>query len=204
MAYLILKRYQPSWNFELILDPVWIPAIMIASQNLPPVKVPNKLKKLRQEMPLLTRFFGVSLTVPERFPFETLAVMRLLRVVRDQSPGQLEIATRKLWETAFETHVGLEGLELITKALTPHPFSPETLEEYLEISSSPENKLGLKAEAHALVGQGAFGLPWIEARQPNGERLSLFGSDRLEFLAHWLGVEWQGPNPTSQPMNSKL
>lgn len=179
---------------------------MIGSQNLPPVKVPNKLKMMRQELPLLTRFLGVNCTVPERFPFETLAVMRLLTTLRDQSPDQLEIATRQLWQTAFETHVGLglEGLELITKALTPHPFSTQTLQHYLKLSNTLENKERLKMETEELVNQGAFGLPWIEAHQPDGQRLSLFGSDRFEFLAHWLGVEWQGPNPTFQPMNSKL
>jgi len=37
-----LLRLKPVWNFELVLEPRWLGAVMIASGNKPPAELPNR------------------------------------------------------------------------------------------------------------------------------------------------------------------
>ncbi|KAI9608994.1 hypothetical protein KEM48_003164 [Puccinia striiformis f. sp. tritici PST-130] len=63
----------------------------------------------------------------------------------------------------------------------------------------------VKQEAERVVEEGGFSFPWLKITQPNGQLLTIFGSDRLEFLANWLGKEWKGPNTSvSNPQESRL
>ncbi|WAQ83719.1 hypothetical protein PtA15_4A167 [Puccinia triticina] len=41
-AYVVLKRYRPIWDFDLILNPVYLGGVMKGSKNTPPFAAPNK------------------------------------------------------------------------------------------------------------------------------------------------------------------
>ncbi|MBW0479895.1 hypothetical protein O181_019610 [Austropuccinia psidii MF-1] len=208
LAYAVLKRYRSHWNYDLVLNPIWLAGVMAASKNNPPFKVPNKGQKMVEELPLMARFFGVVYHPIKKFPPDTLNLMRFLAVVREKNPGRLEIATDKLWESletipsfspskeaVFVNQVSPEDVESVTQGLTPNPFSLEELQSHIATSQTQMIKDRVKKDCMQLVEGGAFGAPWIEVLKPNGERLTLFGSDRFEFLAHWLGETWLGPVP---------
>jgi len=211
-AYVVLKRYRPIWDFDLVLNPVWLGGVMSASKNVPPFAVPNKFQKMRDEIPLMAKFFAVKCVLPQGpFPFNTLQIMRFLKVVQEKAPDSLEGMTDKLYELVFSKQVRVGG---VFEALTPGPLGAAQVAEYVEQSGRQETKEAVRRDVERLVAQGAFGFPWLEIFLPCNHRphdhpdapaLTLFGSDRFEFLAHWLGKEWKGPNPSAQePPKSRL
>ncbi|OAV99142.1 hypothetical protein PTTG_02889 [Puccinia triticina 1-1 BBBD Race 1] len=205
-AYVVLKRYRPIWDFDLILNPVYLGGVMKGSKNTPPFAAPNKLKKMNEEIPLMSKFLGVKCAVPRGpFPFNTLPIMRFLKVVQEKAPDRLEASTDKLYEVVFENKVEVsDNIAGVLGSLSPAPFEASALEEYVRLSSSTETKERVKQDAERLVAEGAFGFPWLEVCKPDGQRLTIFGSDRFEFLADWLGQEWKGPNPSVVPPKSRL
>ncbi|KNZ64178.1 hypothetical protein VP01_1058g6 [Puccinia sorghi] len=100
-------------------------------------------------------------------------------------------------------------VEEVFEALSSGPLEATKVAEYVELSRRQETKEAVKLDAERLVNQGAFGFPWLEIFPPNLDHLitpalTIFGSDRFEFLAHWLGKEWKGPNPaTEEPPKSQ-
>ncbi|KAI9605082.1 hypothetical protein H4Q26_003053 [Puccinia striiformis f. sp. tritici PST-130] len=94
-------------------------------------------------------------------------------------------------EVIFENQVSVsKDMSEVLKFLSPDPIEAKKLEECL---------------TERVVEEGGFGFPWLEITQPDGQRLTIFGSDRFEFLANWLGKEWEGPNPSSSnPRESRL
>ncbi|KAH9456277.1 hypothetical protein MJO28_006319 [Puccinia striiformis f. sp. tritici] len=207
-AYVVLKRYRPLWDFDLILNPVYLGGVMKGSKNTPPFLVPNKLKKMNEEIPLMSKFFGVKCIVPPGpFPFNTLPIMRFLSVVKENDHARLlEAVTDKLYEVIFENQVSVsKDMSEVLKSLSPDPIEAKKLEECLSRSGDEKTKESVKREAERVVEEGGFGFPWLEITQPDGQRLTIFGSDRFEFLANWLGKEWEGPNPSSSnPRESRL
>ncbi|KAG0151999.1 hypothetical protein CROQUDRAFT_650585 [Cronartium quercuum f. sp. fusiforme G11] len=203
LAYIVLKRYQAYWNFELVLNPVWLGAVMIAAKNSPPMQVPNKGKHMNEELPLMAEFFKVKYRQPIKFPANTLYAMRLLRILHKAAPDKLESSTERLWEAMFITGKPIEDSDSI-KTVLLSDFHPTELDEYIELSKLGQHKASMKQAAEDLVHLGAFGFPWIEITKPNGEKLKIFGSDRFEFLANWLGVKWHGPCLDQDIVKSKM
>lgn len=202
-AYEILKRYRNEWNIELVLNPIWLGSVMIGSGNTPPMQVPNKGKHMNKEIDLMADFFKLEYHHPKKFPTNTLHLMRLLRIIQHSSPNKLEQSTDKLYEAMFIKSKDLEDLTICQEILSPL-FPSSTIKEYITTSKLEEHKSSMKQAAEELVKNGAFGFPWIEVLKPNGDQLSVFGSDRFEFLAHWLGVQWYGPAFNATNSKSKL
>ncbi|EGG10376.1 uncharacterized protein MELLADRAFT_94402 [Melampsora larici-populina 98AG31] len=195
-AYEILKRYRTEWNLEIILNPIWLGAVMIGSGNSPPMTVPNKGK-------YMSRNRSIKYNHPSQFPTNTLKVMRILRIIQQLSPSKLESSTNKLYEAMFITGSQIEDLSITKSILTPI-LNSSTLDQYISLSETNECKSAMKQAAQELVEKGAFGFPWLEVVKPDGDRLTIFGSDRFEFLAHWLGVKWYGPSFNHTNLQTKL
>ncbi|KAA1075213.1 hypothetical protein PGT21_031310 [Puccinia graminis f. sp. tritici] len=162
---------------------------------------------MNEEIPLMSKFFKVKCVMPRgQFPFNTLPMMRFLKVVQEKDPGRLEASTDRLYEAIFENKVKVaDNPSGVLGSLSPSVLDASRVEEYRQQSSSEETKEKVKRDAERLVEEGAFGFPWIEVSRPDGQRLTIFGSDRFEFLADWLGQEWKGPNPSStEPTKSRL
>ncbi|POW12471.1 hypothetical protein PSTT_04454 [Puccinia striiformis] len=201
-AYVVLKRYRPLWDFDLILNPVYLGGVMKGSKNTPPFLVPNKRERYNYKHP--TKMIDEE-TSP--FPFNTLPIMRFLSVVKENDHARLlEAVTDKLYEVIFENQVSVsKDMSEVLKSLSPDPIEAKKLEECLSRSGDEKTKESVKREAERVVEEGGFGFPWLEITQPDGQRLTIFGSDRFEFLANWLGKEWEGPNPSSSnPRESRL
>ncbi|POW01859.1 hypothetical protein PSHT_12354 [Puccinia striiformis] len=230
-AYVVLKRYRPLWDFDLILNPVYLGGVMKGSKNTPPFLVPNKRERYNYKHPtkmideetihkggnnadpnnFLKILNGKSLVKcivpPGPFPFNTLPIMRFLSVVKENDHARLlEAVTDKLYEVIFENQVSVsKDMSEVLKSLSPDPIEAKKLEECLSRSGDEKTKESVKREAERVVEEGGFGFPWLEITQPDGQRLTIFGSDRFEFLANWLGKEWEGPNPSSSnPRESRL
>jgi len=80
-------------------------------------------------------------------------------------------------------------------------MSTEQARGLLEKISTPNVKNKLKETTDAACKYGAFGLP-ITVAHLDGQTHMLFGSDRMELLAHLLGEKWMGPVPPA--INARL
>ncbi|XP_027705420.1 glutathione S-transferase kappa 1-like, partial [Vombatus ursinus] len=80
-------------------------------------------------------------------------------------------------------------------------LSEELAKYLLEKCSTEEVKKKLRETTNTACKYGAFGLPITVVHMANKSHM-LFGSDRMELLAHLLREQWQGPVPS--PVKGKL
>ncbi|KZT55685.1 thioredoxin-like protein [Calocera cornea HHB12733] len=223
IAFEALQRYKRAWNLRFDLHPMFLGAVHIASKNVPPASIPNKAKWMVGDLALLSQVYDLNLRLPPGFPFNkaynTLNVMRFMRVLRMERPELLEDATRRLYEEFFGTNTPT-NTPVFLQSLTRDPalLTPSELSALLTASQDPANKEGLKTDAERLAadpagpdgqgqegGEACFGFPWIVCEKPGGERCSFFGSDRMLSISQWLGKEqypYTGVDPEAR--KSKL
>ncbi|SGY95531.1 BQ5605_C036g11500 [Microbotryum silenes-dioicae] len=209
-AYEVLKRYEPIWAVELVLKPRFLGGVMVASGNKPPLTVANKAKWMNSvDLPLASEFLKLPFEFPDSFPINTMPVARFLRQVEESSPDRL----RRTTDIFFNAIWGANKLQPASASAKPENwrkllpsslFSDQELQALVERSMGTESKDRIKAEAAALVAEGAFGFPWIVVQRDDGQTRSFFGSDRFEIIAFWLGKRWSGPCPTSEQAPAKL
>uniref|UniRef100_A0A8C7AAQ7 Glutathione S-transferase kappa n=1 Tax=Neovison vison TaxID=452646 RepID=A0A8C7AAQ7_NEOVI len=187
LGFEVLCRYKNIWNINLQLRPSLIAGIMKDSGNQPPALLPRKAQYLKNDVRLL----GQHVQVPMQFPKDffsvilekgSLSAMRFLTAVSMEHPGMLEKVSRELW------------MRVWSRAAEKAGMPSEQARGLLEKISTPKVKNKLKETTEAACKYGAFGLPVTVAHLDNQTHM-LFGSDRMELLAHLLGEKWMGPVP---------
>uniref|UniRef100_A0A8C9JN56 Glutathione S-transferase kappa n=1 Tax=Panthera tigris altaica TaxID=74533 RepID=A0A8C9JN56_PANTA len=194
LGFEVLCRYKKLWNINLQLRPSLIAAIMKDSGNQPPALLPRKAQYLQNDIRLL----GQHIQVPIQFPKDffsvilekgSLSAMRFLTAVNLEHPKMLEKVSRELW------------MRVWSRAAEKAGMSTEQAQGLLEKISTPKVKNELRDTTNAACKYGAFGLP-VTVAHLDGQTHMLFGSDRMELLAHLLGEKWMGPVPPA--INAKI
>uniref|UniRef100_A0A667H886 Glutathione S-transferase kappa n=1 Tax=Lynx canadensis TaxID=61383 RepID=A0A667H886_LYNCA len=194
LGFEVLCRYKKLWNINLQLRPSLIAAIMKDSGNQPPALLPRKAQYLQNDIRLL----GQHIQVPIQFPKDffsvilekgSLSAMRFLTAVNLEHPKMLEKVSRELW------------MRVWSRAAEKAGMSTEQAQGLLEKISTPEVKNELRDTTNTACKYGAFGLP-VTVAHLDGQTHMLFGSDRMELLAHLLGEKWMGPVPPA--INAKI
>ncbi|KAL8278192.1 hypothetical protein RQP46_009365 [Phenoliferia psychrophenolica] len=198
-ALKMLQRYQPVWGFTLTFKPRYLGGVMAASGNKPPATLPNKGLYMRNfDMPLTSAYYGVPYKYPKVFPVNTIHIARFLRIVEDLQPSKLEPLTvlffEGMWGLSADAPFTADPQNFGT-IIPPEVLSRSDIAKYIQLSGSTENKDRMKAEATALVEQGAFGFPWMTVTNDAGKTINIFGSDRFELISYHLGKTWLGPFP---------
>ncbi|XP_007466703.1 PREDICTED: glutathione S-transferase kappa 1 isoform X2 [Lipotes vexillifer] len=187
LAFEVLCRYKNIWNVSLQLRPTLIAGIMKDSGNQPPALLPRKALYMKNDVRLLGQHLQVPIHLPKDFFFVifekgSLTAMRFLTVVKLEHPELLEKVSRELW------------MRVWSRAAEKAGMSTGRARELLERVSTPQVKNQLKETTDAACRYGAFGLP-VTVAHLDDETYMLFGSDRMELLAHLLGEKWLGPVP---------
>ncbi|KAF6085931.1 glutathione S-transferase kappa 1 [Phyllostomus discolor] len=187
LGFEILCRYKNVWNIQLQLRPSLIAGIMKDSGNKPPALLPRKAQYLTNDVKLLRQHIQVPLQFPKDFfsvilEKGSLTAMRFLTAVNMEHPEMLEKASRELW------------MRVWSRAAEKAGMSTQQARGLLEKTSAPQVKNKLKETTEAACKYGAFGLP-VTVAHVDGQTHMLFGSDRMELLAHLLGEKWMGPVP---------
>ncbi|XP_055140305.1 glutathione S-transferase kappa 1 isoform X4 [Symphalangus syndactylus] len=131
----------------------------------------------------------------------SLSAMRFLTAVNLEHPEMLEKASRELWMRLWSRNEDITEPQSILAAAEKAGMSAEQAQGLLEKISTPKVKNQLKETTEAACRYGAFGLP-ITVAHVDGQTHMLFGSDRMELLAHLLGEKWMGPVPPA--VNARL
>uniref|UniRef100_A0A8C3W5E1 Glutathione S-transferase kappa n=1 Tax=Catagonus wagneri TaxID=51154 RepID=A0A8C3W5E1_9CETA len=187
LAFEILCRYKNIWNVDLQLRPSLISGIMKDSGNQPPAMLPRKAAYMKDDIKLLRQFLQVPIHFPKEFASVvlekgSLTAMRFLTSVKLEHPEMLEKVSRELW------------LRIWSRAAEKAGMSTAQARGLLERVSTPQVKNQLRETTEAACKHGAFGLPITVAHLDDTTHM-LFGSDRMELLAHVLGEKWMGPVP---------
>ncbi|XP_043823734.1 glutathione S-transferase kappa 1-like isoform X2 [Dromiciops gliroides] len=206
LGFEILCRYRNIWNIDCQLHPTFIGGIMKDSGNLRPVFVPRKKKYLKDELQYLAEFYQVPLVIPRDLrgvviDKGSLDAMRFLSSVEIKNPEMLEKVSRELWMRIWSRDEDITEPQSIQIAAEKAGFSEEQAKGLLERCSTEEVKEKLRETTDTACKYGAFGLPTVLFHMDDKSHI-LFGSDRLELLAHLLGEQWLGPVPST--VKSKL
>ncbi|XP_035866880.1 glutathione S-transferase kappa 1 isoform X2 [Phyllostomus discolor] len=174
---------------------MWVPA----AGNKPPALLPRKAQYLTNDVKLLRQHIQVPLQFPKDFfsvilEKGSLTAMRFLTAVNMEHPEMLEKASRELWMRVWSRDEDITDPQSILAAAEKAGMSTQQARGLLEKTSAPQVKNKLKETTEAACKYGAFGLP-VTVAHVDGQTHMLFGSDRMELLAHLLGEKWMGPVP---------
>ncbi|XP_022366087.1 glutathione S-transferase kappa 1 isoform X2 [Enhydra lutris kenyoni] len=205
LGFEVLCRYKNIWNISLQLRPSFIAGIM-KDRNQPPALLPRKAQYLRNDVRLLGQYVQVPMHLPKDFfsvilEKGSLSAMRFLTAVSMEHPEMLEKVSRELWMRVWSRDEDITEPQSILAAAEKAGMSSEQARGLLEKISTPKVKNKLKETTEAACKYGAFGLPITVAHLDNQTHM-LFGSDRMELLAHLLGEKWMGPVPPA--INARL
>ncbi|XP_004629083.1 glutathione S-transferase kappa 1 [Octodon degus] len=199
LGFEVLCRYQHIWNVKLQLRPSYIAGIMRDSGNKPPSLLPRKAQYMIKDLIRLKQHFQVPLRYPKDFNATilqkgSLSAMRFLTAVNMEHPERLEQVSRELWMRIWSRDEDIVEPQSILAAAQKAGLSAEKAQGLLEKSSTEQVKNQLKETTEAACKYEAFGLP-LTVAHVDGHTHVLFGSDRMELLAHLLGEKWMGPAP---------
>nr|KAF6469512.1 glutathione S-transferase kappa 1 [Molossus molossus] len=124
----------------------------------------------------------------------SLSAMRFLTAVNLEHPKMLEKVSRELWMRVWSRDEDITEPQSILAAAEKAGMSTEQARGLLEKIATPQVKNQLKETTDKACKYGAFGLP-VTVAHLDGQTHMLFGSDRMELLAHLLGEKWMGPVP---------
>ncbi|KAM6201961.1 glutathione S-transferase kappa 1 isoform 3-T3 [Rhynchocyon petersi] len=124
----------------------------------------------------------------------SLSAMRFLTAVNLEYPEMLEKVSRELWMRVWSRDEDITEPQSILAAAEKAGMSAEQATQLLEKISTVKVKTLLRETTEAACRYGAFGLP-VTVAHVDDQTHMLFGSDRMELLAHLLGEKWMGPVP---------
>ncbi|KAH8927751.1 thioredoxin-like protein [Atractiella rhizophila] len=190
LALTVLRRYVKPWDLKVEYCPVFLGGVMLAAKNDPPIANKNKGAYMLRRRP-------VDPDPAKNFPPSSVYISRLLILIKALENEEKLLQVMDLINQAYHIELNMKAFSAPEwySLLVPAAFSKERLDELVAISNTTEHKEKLKREAGEMAARGAYGCPWWEIERPDGAVLNLFGSDRFEVLAWWLGKQWNGPYP---------
>ncbi|KAJ3195137.1 Glutathione S-transferase kappa 1 [Dinochytrium kinnereticum] len=149
------------------------------------------------DLPNLSKLHEVPLQFPNNFPENSLRAQRILTAIQMKNADKLEEASRQLWRLYWRDGKSLQSDDDLLEYLTP-VLTKELAQKFIsEYSVLPDVKERLIAVTKDMVeNEGAFGAPWFVVEREDGERMSFFGSDRMEAMAFFLKKPYLGAVPS--------
>lgn len=207
------SRYVKVWPVDLTLRPFFLGGVMAATGNQPPGMLPAKGAFLAQDLPRSAALYEVDLLeTPSNFfdaPLQrsALKVSRLLCAAQldgcdDAKVLQLALAASKCLHADRGSRSGAELTiddSLIRRACADAALDLTQTQALLELAQGEATKKALRANTEEAVARGAFGSPTAFVQEADAPSEAMFfGSDRMEQLAHHLGLPYHGARPPAR------
>lgn len=193
LAFEVFCRFKKTWNLELDLCPFFLGGVMRSTENRAPSLLPAKAPYMLKDLMRQSEYYQISLQIPLNFLSNTILAMRLLTVVKAESPNNLESLSRALWQRHYGLGLEITSIEAMNDCLVKAAISRAVADRYLTLTQSDAVKEQLKLVTQTAIDKGAFGAPTFFVETPEGEEM-FFGSDRFHLVAQLLGFKWSGPN----------
>ena len=129
----------------------------------------------RHDMVRSARYYGLPVTMPERFPFAAVASSRAVYWQEAQDAVKVPSLVHALYRTAFVQGGSIGTPAGVTAAAVEAGIDPARLEAGLQ---DPQTKAALKTRTDEAIDRGIFGSPFMVV---DGE--AFWGVDRLDQLA---------------------
>ncbi|MGB1277563.1 MAG: 2-hydroxychromene-2-carboxylate isomerase, partial [Nannocystaceae bacterium] len=120
--------------------------------------------------------WGVPFRFPDHFPLRTVLPLR----VAIAEPA----ATAAIYQAAWGENLAIDQPEILAQVLTQAGFDAQKL---LEQATSKPVKDQLRANTERARAAGACGVPTMVVERPGRPPEMLWGQDRLELVAAYLG-----------------
>lgn len=191
IAFHALQNSPAFRNCTVSYVPIFLGGLMHSCGNTPPIKIKNKDIWINQERIRWSRYFRVPMVdhFPHDFPPLTLGVQRALCAVSQRYPELLVPAIASLYYAFWA-----DGN---SKVIQPEIFGPilekvlgkERTHEIVKDSNTSDIKSLLNENTDRAFRSGAFGLPWFECTNPQGEMEGFWGIDHLGQVADFCELE---------------
>lgn len=187
IAFHVLKTSPVFSECQIEYVPVLLKDLFQRCQNPPLFAVKNKFSWINKERLYWSNRFDVpmSISIPEGFPASTVDLQTALTGVAIQAPEKLV--------TLAETFFSIFWAEGNTKITNPEVFQPILQRELAQSKASEMTSEQSKEVLHKNTGiafnAGAFGLPWIECTNSEGQTEGFWGIDHLGRVADFLHLD---------------
>jgi 2-hydroxychromene-2-carboxylate isomerase len=146
----------------------------------PLVEQPIRGDYHRHDFPRSARRLGVPFTMPDGFPFLSLAAARAFYWLNDSDPVKARALAKAVYHAAFGEGRNVTPAETVAELAAPLGVDRTAL---LAAVNDPAVKERLKTETEAAIARGVFGSPFVFV---DGE--PFWGSDRLDQVEEWLAT----------------
>ena len=163
--------------------PILLGVVFRASGAQPLVEIPLKGDYLRHDCPRFARMLGLPFTMPEPFPFASVAAARAVYWAESVAPGAEVPVVQGLFQEIFGRGRSLSDKNAVAEAVDKKdiPGLPDGAEAVLQGIDDQAIKDRLRHETDAAIAAGVFGSPFIRV---DGE--AFWGADRLDQVDWWL------------------
>ncbi|MFQ6017366.1 MAG: 2-hydroxychromene-2-carboxylate isomerase [Kiloniellaceae bacterium] len=144
----------------------------------PVVEVPMKGDYAVHDLARSARLLDVPFTLPEPFPFMSVAACRASYWLMDQDAGAAEELIMALYHAAFGAGRDISGAPTVAEVAAGLGHDED---QVLAALGDPAVKARLKTEVGAAIEKGVFGSPFMIV---DGE--PFWGHDRLDEVGIWL------------------
>ncbi len=157
---------------EVVYRPFFLGGVMQASQNSPPINVPNKGRYMFRDLERWSRRYGVTTNPNPHFPVNTLSVMRAAIAALDDP--RFADFHRAMFRGVWVDGQNLADAAVLRTAIAGAGLDADAI---LARAGDAEVKATLRRNSEEAVERGAFGAPTFFV----GDEM-FWGNDRLEFV----------------------
>lgn len=163
---------------EVAWKPFLLGATFKATGSQPLLNIPMKGDYARRDLQRTARLMNVTFTIPEPFPFMSVAACRAFYWLDGRDPAQAKALAKALFAAAFAEGRDISGPQGVIAVAADLGIDGEALDAALK---DPAIKQRLRDEVDASIAAEIFGAPYIVV---DGE--PFWGSDRLDQVERWL------------------
>lgn len=163
---------------EIVWRPFLLGAVFKTTGAQPLLDIPLKGGYARHDLQRSARLFEIPFTLPEAFPFMSVAACRAFYWLADRDREAAVELAHALYDRAFAEGQSIAKPGEVAAVAQNLGHDPD---EILAALQNPDIKARLKTEVEAAIEKGVFGSPFFIA---DGE--AFWGYDRLEDLSMWL------------------
>ena len=171
-SYLANSQLGNFAGAEIVYRPMFLGAVMEATDNRPPGTVKAKGRYLQTDIRRWAEHYSLTFKMNPVFPQNTLKALRLALVA--QKKGAFETVHQALFDAMWIYEKDLNDKEVLAEIAAKAALSLEDIED---VAIKDE----LKANTNEACERGAFGAPTFFV----GDQM-FFGNDRFDFIKHAL------------------
>jgi len=158
--------------------PMLLGAVFKVSGQQPLLNIPLKGDYAKRDLPRTARLLGLPFTMPEQFPFMSVAACRAFYWLVDEDPAAARALALALYDRAFAEGQAIAQAPDVAAVAASLGLDPETVRAALQY---PAVKDRLRTEVDAAIERGVFGSPFIFVDDE-----PFWGVDHLSQVERWL------------------